>query len=154
MVLYFAYGSNLDREQLERRCLDARVISAGYLPDHRLAFTLFDDGWEGGVADVIPQQGENVWGVIYELTPDSLSRLDEYEDYYEDGPSVYTRARHTVVTAKGERESAWVYSVVDREADFVPPAERYLNILKRAAVEYHFPESYRRFLEGIRTATR
>jgi gamma-glutamylcyclotransferase (GGCT)/AIG2-like uncharacterized protein YtfP len=153
MVLYFAYGSNLDRKQMERRCLDAKVNSIGYLHNHRLAFTLYDEGWKGGVADVIPQRGDDVWGVIYEVTPDALSRLDRYEDYYEDRPSIYIRWQLPIITPEGQRYLAWVYSVANKEADFIPPAEQYLSIIKRAAIEYKFPERYLNFLNSIRPVT-
>ncbi|MFC1854127.1 gamma-glutamylcyclotransferase family protein [candidate division CSSED10-310 bacterium] len=38
IIVYFAYGSNLDQEQMQERCSDAVVKSRGYLADYALAF--------------------------------------------------------------------------------------------------------------------
>ena len=51
---YFAYGSNLDLLQMKRRCPLSKLISKGKLPDYRLTFNRYAEGWDGGVADVIP----------------------------------------------------------------------------------------------------
>ena len=37
--LYFAYGSNLDAEQMKARCPTARPLRTARLADHRLGFT-------------------------------------------------------------------------------------------------------------------
>ena len=44
-VLYFAYGSNLDPEQMASRCPSARVAFLARLADHRLDFTYFSTRW-------------------------------------------------------------------------------------------------------------
>ena len=35
---YIAYGSNLNREQMAKRCPDAKVIGSGMLKDYELLF--------------------------------------------------------------------------------------------------------------------
>ena len=39
---YIAYGSNMNIEQMERRCPGARVAGKGWLKDHRLFFAGHD----------------------------------------------------------------------------------------------------------------
>ena len=53
-ALYFAYGSNLNEEQVFRRCPGARCYGPCTLPDYRLVFD--------GVADIIPARGAAVEG--------------------------------------------------------------------------------------------
>ncbi len=43
--IYFAYGSNLNKIQMQKRCPDSELISECYLPGYELTFR--------GVADVI-----------------------------------------------------------------------------------------------------
>ncbi len=81
-VLYFAYGSNLDPKQMVCRCPSARAAFPAQLQDHRLDFTHFSARWSGGSADVVRQSGESVWGIVYELDPADLQRLDRFEGGY------------------------------------------------------------------------
>ena len=59
-LLYFAYGSNLDADQMRTRCPTARAVSQARLPDHRLAFTHPSRRWRGGSADIVPAAGQAV----------------------------------------------------------------------------------------------
>ncbi len=49
-MFYFTYGSNLDTEQMKRRCPGSLVRDVGRLKGYRLGFTCFSRGWGGGVA--------------------------------------------------------------------------------------------------------
>jgi gamma-glutamylcyclotransferase len=44
MSLYFAYGSNLDVEQMKRRCPESKVLVPGCLRGYRLDFTWRSSG--------------------------------------------------------------------------------------------------------------
>ena len=61
MPLYFAYGSNLHWPQMKERCPSARFHCVAKLKDHRLAFTRKSISRDCGVADVVPEQGHDVW---------------------------------------------------------------------------------------------
>lgn len=147
MQLYFAYGSNLSTDQMKRRCPGSRVVEVGCLKNHRLAFTRYSTGWNGGVADVVPDLIHDVWGLIHEVTTYDLEKnLDEYEGC----PDFYRRAQMPIQTVSGKILTAWVYSVVHK-SDFVAPTMEYMTIIKKAAEELRFPETYRSYLETIRT---
>ena len=60
---YIAYGSNLNREQMAKRCPDAKVIGSGMLKDYELLFRGYTDA---AVATVEPKEGENVPVLIWE----------------------------------------------------------------------------------------
>jgi gamma-glutamylcyclotransferase len=144
---YFAYGSNMDEDQMERRCIDKRFLSIGYLPHHRLAFTQYYEPWGGGVADVIENSDSIVWGKVYELSTDALERLDKYEGH----PTDYIRTEHDIVTPNGQLYSAWIYSVVIKEGDCIAPSKRYMSVLTKAAKQAGLPNEYLLFLSSIRT---
>jgi gamma-glutamylcyclotransferase len=150
MELYFAYGSNLDIQQVRERCqgCDVRKISIGYLPEHRLAFTQFYEPWGGGVADITQSPDSCVWGILYELTIGALKLLDAYEGY----PTDYDRTQYNILTPEGASYTAWVYTVKRKDGDFIPPSKRYLDILKRTSEASGFPVEYLSYLNQIKTA--
>jgi hypothetical protein len=59
---YFAYGSNLRSVQMVRLCPGHAFFGPARLDGYRLAFTLPDEEWEGGVADVVRSPRDAVWG--------------------------------------------------------------------------------------------
>jgi gamma-glutamylcyclotransferase (GGCT)/AIG2-like uncharacterized protein YtfP len=141
---YFAYGSNLDTTQMAQRCPGAVVVGPGRLAGYRLGFTSYSPMWDGGVADVMPTPDAEVWGLLYQVTPADLRRLDEYEGY----PRVYTRHRVSVETPSGESIETWTYAVVHKRR-LVRPSPGYIAILLDAAQRWGFPESYQAFLRAI-----
>lgn len=76
--LYFAYGSNMNLEQMRRRCPNAFAICPAVLPAWGLR--------ERTHADIEPCKGEEVCGVAWAVTRRCLDALDLYEGvpvYYE-----------------------------------------------------------------------
>ena len=79
-MLYFAYGSNLLRSQMQARCPGARVHSVVRLEGYELCFPMISFTRSGmGVASIRPNEDAYVEGVIYEMTADDFRRLDHYE---------------------------------------------------------------------------
>lgn len=151
MEMYFAYGSNLDVNQVKTRCGgdNVRKVTIGYLPNHRLAFTQYYADWGGGVADVVMSPGDSVWGIIYELSNNALELLDAYEGY----PHDYTRSKHTIITPEGRVYGAWVYLVERKDGEFIPPSSRYLDVIKQTAKDAGFPKEYIAYLNTIQTVS-
>lgn len=127
-VLYFAYGSNLDRRQMRSRCASARVEACAVLPNHALAFGGFSHRWGGAVATVVPTRGAQVEGLLYRLKPAELRLLDRHEGH----PFVYERVSVLVEDERGRRQRAQVY--LQPEAGFEPaaPPPGYARVLRRA----------------------
>ena len=71
--LYFAYGSNLDPEQMDWRCPDAIALGAARLDDW--AWRIGGRGY----ATVSPSPGHHVWGGAWNVSDSDLARLDRYE---------------------------------------------------------------------------
>ncbi|MFH1596996.1 MAG: gamma-glutamylcyclotransferase family protein [Pseudomonadota bacterium] len=145
MPLYFAYGSNMDINQLRQRCPKSKFINIGKLIGYRLEFTHYSSGWEGGVADVVPDSEKEVWGIVYQLSKSDLVRLDSYEGY----PDIYTRFKTGIETPFGRKSNVWVYRVVYKGT--YEPTRAYLDIIKRAALTYQFPANYIAYLNRIKT---
>jgi gamma-glutamylcyclotransferase (GGCT)/AIG2-like uncharacterized protein YtfP len=98
---YFAYGSNLNRSEMRRRCPDARGEGSALLAGWRLTFR--------GVADIEPAEGRAVHGGLWTLSDRDLEALDLYEG----APTHYRRHPVEVSTAAGTRP-AITYVMTDR----------------------------------------
>lgn len=98
---YFAYGSNMNQDQMEYRCPDAEVLGRAVLKDYRLAFR----GGLNGVASILPEQGKEVQGILWKITPSCERSLDFYEGY----PNLYGKKEISVQTETGEVTSVTVY---------------------------------------------
>ncbi|KAF7363671.1 hypothetical protein MSAN_01024500 [Mycena sanguinolenta] len=72
-TLYFAYGSNLWRSQMDRRCPDNKFVGTARLPDWRWIINT------RGYATVVPSEGDEVWALLYELNQADEEKLDGYE---------------------------------------------------------------------------
>ncbi len=126
--VYFAYGSNMDRAQMRARCPDSKLVGWGYLNDHRLTYVGHSERWGGGVATVIPHEGDRVAGYLYFVTPTDLKRLDRYEGV----PSIYRRkiVHISLGGQPGSTRAVTYHHVGDRS--YRPPAPSYLSVIQNA----------------------
>jgi cation transport regulator ChaC len=104
-ILYFAYGSNLDLEQMRRRCPESKLVGAGSLPGTRIAFAGHSRSWGGAVATIVPEKGAFCDGLVFACTPADIRALDACEGY----PYCYNRARLTIEMDNGTVCKAWTY---------------------------------------------
>lgn len=70
--LYFAYGSNINLDQMRYRCPDASVYGQAVLDNYDLRFR------GSGVATVEPKEGACIYGLLWELTDKCEASLDRY----------------------------------------------------------------------------
>ena len=71
---YFAYGSNLNFEQMVYRCPEATVVGTAKLDGYELAF-------RRGYLTILPKEGATVEGLIWSITDHDEAQLDCYEGY-------------------------------------------------------------------------
>ena len=102
-ILYFAYGSNINLEQMEHRCPDAQIVGPVTLENYELQFR------GHGFATVAPKEGSVVHGLLWKLPPVSEQTLDRYEGY----PRHYTKEQVSVRTADGAAVSVMVYVMAE-----------------------------------------
>lgn len=132
--LYFAYGSNMNLEQMEFRCPNAEVVGNVTLKDYRLAFRGRPYG--SGVATVIPEKGSQVEGVLWSITPDCEMSLDRYEGY----PHLYGKEKITVQDAKGNEHLVMVYTINEPYKSCpLMPSDYYLKGILEGCRENRIP---------------
>jgi gamma-glutamylcyclotransferase (GGCT)/AIG2-like uncharacterized protein YtfP len=113
--LYFAYGSNINRDQMAVRCPAATPVCPVALDNYRLTFR--GNLGMSGVATILPAQGEKVYGLLWKITPACELSLDRYEGY----PRLYGKEQVVVRDRDGQRYSVMVYTMA-REL-YLDPAE-------------------------------
>jgi gamma-glutamylcyclotransferase (GGCT)/AIG2-like uncharacterized protein YtfP len=114
-MLYFAYGSNLNIDQMAARCPCAVPVAPFDLVDHELVFR--------GVADIVPKPGARVVGGLWRITKECEAALDRYEGV----ASGLYRKEFVTVEVGGSEERALVYMM---NADEVgPPSRGYLSTI-------------------------
>jgi cation transport regulator ChaC len=130
VTLYFAYGSNMNRPAMKRRCPGARAIGPAILEDYRFFVGL--EGW-GSVA---PRAGEVVHGVLWRLTPRDIAALHAYELLHQ---GLYD-VRHLTVRAQGRHVRAMIYLL--RRRALGKPRPGYVEMIAAAARGWKLPEPY------------
>ena len=140
---------------MKQRCPLAKFVCRAKLPAHRLAFTLKSTKRDCGVADVLPDQAKEVWGVVYELQDDELKNLDKREDYRPGKPydqSKYTREDHYVLR-EGDAEQLLLVALYRGHPQLDPPLPRndYKELIVNGAKHWNLPAEYTRKLESIQT---
>ena len=99
--LYIAYGSNLNLEQMKRRCPTAEVVGTAELKNWRLRFR---GGSHSAVATIEREQGFTVPVLIWRIQPEDEVALNRYEGF----PFLY-RKETLRLTVNGKRVRAMVY---------------------------------------------
>ena len=138
---YFAYGSNLSAARLRESCPSARLEAIGVVPGHRLAFTRRSERWGGGVADIRPDPGAEVRGVVWRIPAGEGAALDRQEGVHAQPPR-YRRLEVAVTTAAGAVLDCLAYQVAEPEAEHVAPSAAYLETMLRGAREAGLPPAY------------
>jgi gamma-glutamylcyclotransferase (GGCT)/AIG2-like uncharacterized protein YtfP len=122
-VLYFAYGSNLSKKQMQERCPDSLPKFIATLPNYKLAFTGWSRTWHGGTATIKPFRGEKVHGAIYEVSEACLRQLDKYE-------TGYARNNVTVFDEDNQPHQTLTYIKTGQLQDALPSKE-YAAVIKQ-----------------------
>ena len=118
---YIAYGSNMNVEQMSRRCPNAKPIGKTVLQNYKLVFK--------GVADIEKSESEEVPVVVWEITKECEKALDIYEGY----PRLY-RKEYVPILINGKTELAMVY--VMNYAKGAKPSEYYYNVIKQGYKDF------------------
>ncbi len=145
IVKYFAYGSNLNREDLAQWCNtknctipELRNPNIFRLENYVVGFTRKSTSRDGGVADIIHSNGDFCYGIVFDVTEKELKIIDEKEGVKY---GVYRRFNIT--------DSMISYEVVKKTA-FVKPSSKYVDLIIEGARHYGLPHSWIEKLESFK----
>ena len=143
MTLFFAYGANMERAAMRKRCGSAQPLGPALLRGWR--YVIVD-----GYGSVAPAAGMQVFGILWRLTPRDLAALNTFESL---DSGLYRRVMLTVEIG-AQRARALVY--VGRRRGGRRPMPGYQERLVAAAREWQLPQRYvaelRRLAPGYRGA--
>ena len=150
-MVYFAYGSNMNWQQMQSRCPSARFVGVALLPDHRIAFTRKSVKRGCGVADAVQERGDEVWGVLYEIGDSDVAGLDNSEGYMPGREkNSYWRRECMVLPGRDPTQALTVSTYFGDPQPHPPlPNAEYKQLIVSGARHWHLPEQYVRDLEAI-----
>lgn len=134
-MLYFAYGSNMDPDQMRERCSQNRFVSRGCLP--RWSFIINSRGY----ANVVQNEADVVHGVLWEIGSGDLRKLDICEGT---ALGCYERRSLAELVGEGQRVDAEVYVSADGSPGTPDPT--YMATVLKGGEGFGLPASYLRNL--------
>lgn len=117
MKYYLAYGSNLNKRHMARRCPDAVPVGTVTISNYELVFR--------GVATIEPKTGASVQCAIWKISAEDERSLDRYEGY----PRLYGKLDFWVRDNNGPVQ-AMAYVMVDNRPKSPPPTEYLRTIVE------------------------
>lgn len=124
-MLYIAYGSNMNLEQMDYRCPNSKVIGNGVLNGWKLVFNCHADIVKGKKSDKVPV-------VVWEInSQEDWKILDMYEGY----PSYYIKKEVDVLLDNGKIEKAIVYVMADNRKGICPPMRSYFDGIVKGCID-------------------
>jgi hypothetical protein len=132
---YLAYGSNLNIDQLQWRCPDARALGTAEIADYRL---LFKGSGSGSYLTIEQQNGGRVPVAVWEVSEADERRLDRYEGF----PTFYYKKEMPIVyiglkTKKRRKVTAFVY-IMHEDRPVGLPSVNYLDTCLTGYYDFGF----------------
>ena len=123
-MLYVAYGSNCNIEQMAYMCPHSRRIGVGKLKGWKLVFNVH--------ADIIKTNNKNdvVSVVIWNIADEDWHRLDMYEGF----PSYYIKENVNVILDCGIPVKAIVYVMAKNRKGICPPSQGYFDCIVHGVI--------------------
>lgn len=123
--LYLAYGSNLHRAQMRRRCPQAKALGSVMLTNAKLLFR--------GVADVIYAPGQQVPCGVWRIYREDEAALDRYE-------GVCGGHYNKEMVELDDGHEAMLY-VMSRKGIY-PPSQYYYDIVRQGYMDFGLDLGY------------
>jgi hypothetical protein len=128
-MLYVAYGSNMNRCLMARRCPQARPLAAIRLEGWRLVMRR--------VADIEPDAQAVTPAALWEITRSCERALDAYEGF----PHLYIKQRIAAALPNGKRAKPMAYVMNGpRQRDYGPASDGYLAAIADGYRDFGFDD--------------
>ena len=128
-MLYVAYGSNMNRRQMARRCPKARPLGGIWLQGWRLVMKC--------VADIEPDPQAVTPAALWEITRSCERALDTYEGF----PHLYIKERLPIALPNGRRAKPMAYVMSGpRQRDYGPASNGYLASIADGYRDFGFDD--------------
>ena len=123
-MLYGAYGSNLNKIQMSKRCPKSLPYKSIIIKNWSLVFK--------GVADIEKKNNASIFLGLYKITADCEKLLDTYEEY----PRVYNKA-YVYRIIEDKKEKIMFYTM-NNKFGYSVPTSKYFNVIERGYNDWKF----------------
>ena len=143
---YFAYGSNMNWPQMQRRCPSAQFVCVARLVNYEFGITRHSRLRNCGTANVFPAHGKEVCGIVYEVNEADLVTLDSFEDGYR------RELRPVYALGDGAQPLVVLIYVAEIETNVPRSNAEYKRLILEGARHWNLPATYLALLEAIQAA--
>jgi hypothetical protein len=134
-MYYFAYGSNLNKEQMKKRCPNSKIFGSSFLFDHELLFRNYENV-PPGYLTVQQKKNSQVPIGIYKISRSDECSLDKYEGVH---TNCY-RKELLILKANDENIEGLIYIMNNPQT--YKPTDEYYNKIKIGYEEWGFDINY------------
>lgn len=132
MKYYLAYGSNLNKRQMQMRCPGALPVGHFMMKGYRL---VFKGSKTGSYLTIEKDENSSVPIGVWEVTKGHEAALDRYEGY----PTFYYKMEGYL--AKMPKNKAFIY-IMHEDRPYGIPSNSYLEVCQEGYKDFGFDESY------------
>lgn len=129
-MFYVAYGSNLNIEQMRRRCPSAKVWGTAVIKDYRL---MFKGSKTGAYLTIEKAPGYDVPVGVWKIGPEDEKNLDRYEGY----PRFYYKKTFLLECDDGKRHRCMAY-IMHEDHLLGVPSEAYVRTCGEGYFDFGF----------------
>lgn len=157
MIRYFAYGSNMDKDDLDKWCVkhnhpivEFLDTNPARLSGYKLCFNHFSKGRDAGAANIMECNNSIAYGLLISLKVCYKSTLESKEG----SPYCYNECFVDIETFKGvvEKDVLTFKLLKEKERkEHQPPSNYYMNLILKNAEKYKFPPDYINYLRSLKT---
>lgn len=132
-ILYAAYGSNMNAQQMAYRCPNSKIFGKTFIEDYILLFR----GINGkAVANIEPSPGDKVPVIIWEISKSDELNLNRFEGY----PTVYKK-EYLKIKVKGRYRKIMLY-IMEQDRLLGMPSKQYFKKVLDGYRLFGFNEEY------------
>ena len=128
-MLYAAYGSNLNKDQMAWRCPGAKEAGVAVIKDYRL---MFKGSRSGAYLTIEKEKGCEVPIGVWEVTDKDITNLDRYEGF----PNFYYKKLFTV-ELNGKRRRVFAY-IMHENREIAIPNDYYVEVCRQGYSDFDF----------------
>lgn len=134
--LYLAYGSNMNKKQMEKRCPDSKIIGKGLLENWKLTLPFY--------ANIEEEKGKKTPILVWEISSEDELRLDVFEGY----PKAYDK-KELLIDFDGRKTTGMAYIMTDDYAKLDRQvSDGYIDSIIEGYLDAGFKEDFKPEIEG------
>lgn len=134
MKYYLAYGSNLNVEQMKKRCPEAEIVGTAVIENSEL---VFKGSLTGSYLTIEKRTGAKTPVGVWKVNAKDERALDFYEGY----PRFYYKKEMTVKMNNGKKVAAFAY-IMRENRPYGIPSESYVGTCLAGYRSFGFDEKY------------